>query len=225
MRWVRQKHILRVLIAGWLWFTVVGCCPPVRHGVIFRGDWSLEMNRVPWLTNRVDTHHEYSEGTVGCLLDGCADGCVDEGEIQSGFDAPGDFSNVPTMAAPPPNEGASNTTCTGTTCGICQDGGHSREKSSVELGYHNHPRFHPVPTQPVFSPRPERYSMIDSRMYAENVEPASSAETFSEPTPLPAGKEVIATPVPIPDEGWKPVQPETDKVMGASTWIFAEPAT
>src|SRR5512139_544171 len=34
-----------LLLPGWL-----GCVWPVdRHGVILRGDWSLELNRVPWL--------------------------------------------------------------------------------------------------------------------------------------------------------------------------------
>ena len=53
MGWERRRIGL-VAIACLLLAMSVGCnlCARPRHGLIVRGDWSFELNRVPWLARR-----------------------------------------------------------------------------------------------------------------------------------------------------------------------------
>lgn len=112
-----------------------------RHGMILRGDWSLEMNRVPWLNSRTQSYDEVGRA-------GCSEGMILQPPAQpescvevSGM--PGACG--PQMAAhrcPPPP----------LVCRKCA-GAHgagaaaSPPQQQVALS-----RFHPVPTRPVFTP-------------------------------------------------------------------------
>lgn len=111
-----------------------GLCNP-RHGMILRGDWSLELNRVPWLNSRTQNYDETGGESCG-----------------------------PGMALQPPEgcAGASRTpiACPSPVAHTCPRGGVlcrtcgrqspvSPSSTEQQLGYS---RFHPVPTRPVFTP-------------------------------------------------------------------------
>ena len=66
----RTRCCRRALLGCALLLVVTGCCYRPRHGVVVRGDWSLELNRVPWLVNRTQSLGEYSVPRDGCLADG-----------------------------------------------------------------------------------------------------------------------------------------------------------
>ena len=116
--------------------TSLGGChvPNPRHGIVFRGDWTLELNRVPWMAERVGGSYQQpstscdscqSETNIGrsevcdddmCIAQNCNPGlgCLVKPCLSQSLPAP-QMSNAPT------------------------GGGHSR--------------FFPVPTRPAFSRR------------------------------------------------------------------------
>ena len=109
-----------------------GCCHPrCRHGVLLRGDWSLELNRVPWLANRSLSEQD------------CSEGCTAECGLPA-RDA---------LADKPPEGGANQECLIGQRCRypLC----HSSDTYSAvtESSCPAHPRLHPVPTRPVFTPQ------------------------------------------------------------------------
>ena len=112
--------------------------------MILRGDWSVELNRLPWLNSRANTYQDCSNGETECAG-------------SSGFGA-----GLPTKDLPDANQ-TGNSPCRSSTCEICRGSGPEMvpESSAESTGYHNHPRFHPVPTLPVFLPRPDRFFFND----------------------------------------------------------------
>jgi hypothetical protein len=102
-----------------------GVCNP-RHGTIIRGNWSLECNRVPWLTSS-----PLGNGEGGCATDVMAP--AGTGEV-----------GVPVACAPdacPPGAMA---------CHTCAHAGPTGPAPPPQQMGHS--RFHPVPTRPVFTP-------------------------------------------------------------------------
>ena len=88
-------------------------------------------------------------------------------------------------------------------------------------GYYNHPRFHPVPTQPVFMPRGDGYSVTGSGWHQHETPPLGER--------LPGGQRLDALPrpelVPTPPAGSeqseKTGQPRPlEKISGAGSWVF-----
>jgi len=66
-----------------------------------------------------------------------------------------------------------------------------------------HPRFHPVPTQPVFLPRIERCMGIGENADWHGMDATDFAREPTQRAPSPPTVEVIPTPHPEVDEGWK----------------------
>lgn len=66
----RTRCCRRALLGCALIVLITGCCYRPRHGVVVRGDWSLELNRVPWLVNRTQSLGEYSVPQDGCPAHG-----------------------------------------------------------------------------------------------------------------------------------------------------------
>ncbi len=169
---------------------LLGCCllllcsgcfrPRVRHGLVLRGDWSLELNRVPWLKDRSTNLGTYSEPPDD--LDWTY---INQNGFEEGY--PGEFSETPSAPAagptpkigpphhiPPPSQAspslqtnpepeADQTSVRGAShlqvcrmCGArgpagrCRTCGHP--EPPTQSGY-AHSQYHPVPTQPVFSRR------------------------------------------------------------------------
>ena len=80
MRSAKRSLVGQVMMGCLLLVVCSGGCFRPRHGVIVRGDWSLEMNRVPWLVSRTDAHEECSVSAVDCV-----GGCLPEGEMSAGL--------------------------------------------------------------------------------------------------------------------------------------------
>ncbi len=123
-----------VLILGLL-ITSVGCgmCNP-RHGMILRGDWSLELNRVPWLNSRTQNYDE----TGG---DSCPAGMAVE-PVPSAAAAAAPVSCLSSIGRGCPSRGLGCRTC-------APPGAADSTSPAQQLAYS---RFHPVPTRPVFTP-------------------------------------------------------------------------
>ena len=80
--------------------------------------------------------------------------------------------------------------------GCCKPGAMAGGADSPD-GYYNHPRFHPVPTQPVFTPRPEPLAAAppDHLNDLESVPPGVPNRL-----PPPIAPEPIPSPAPMPPQ-------------------------
>ena len=177
--------------------TSVGCMRlPIRHGMIVKGDWSLEMNRIPWMKGRGDAYQQPSD--AGAVQGVCV------AEIDSPF-----VSGVPRLAA-----GAQS----------C-DHGCGSAVQGPPAGYHNHPRFHPVPTQSVFGPGAGVAPDTGVQTSPAVLPPVRKMPKSLEPPPMPPETENIPTPAPSP-----PVSPNDQTASRRNpgnqqaSWIFS-PAT
>jgi len=203
-----QRAIIRrvgpVAIVCCLLLTCAGCCGlRPRHGLIVRGDWSLELNRIPWLASRGG---EYQAPGAPCL----------SGETMSPADAGQGASVLPAVAQ------MCGPQCVGQ---MCNHRGTRRSpvavaKPAAGPGYHNHPRFHPVPSQPVFSPRADRFPSVSGGTSSPAYpEPGLGAPPNDGATPqkqLPP--EEIPTPPPSSSTA---AQAETaEETSKSSSWIF-----
>ncbi len=159
--------LVAVLAAG-------GCAWPCRphYGFILRGDWSLELNRLPW-------------------IESCGSGadCAAAGSESIPAPAPEPLPELPADA------GSAHVDASQAACASCARvrqlawwlrcwrGGCGQTAdapgSAVAWG---HSKFHPVPTRPVFWPR---------RPVALAAGPAQSQE-FPSPTPAPPQAESSA---------------------------------
>lgn len=117
-----------------------GCWPRARHGLVLRGDWSLELNRAPWLANRSESYQEASpdcvptlQGTAAGVDCAPATGCGPVPPLQG--PAPADQAACMLPGRPGPRL-------------RCASSG--QPTAAAAPAYYNHPRFHPVPNQPVF---------------------------------------------------------------------------
>ena len=192
-----------VVIACCLLPTAVGCMRlPIRHGMIVKGDWSLELNRIPWMKARDNVYQQPSER--GTIQDFCAT------EIDSPF-----ATNAVRIPSPLPTEGH----CGNAGCGSAAHG------ESI-VGYQAHARFHPVPTRSVFASEPSLAPAMNERTSpAALPPPARSTPKSLEPPPLPPETELIPTPPPALPESPKDqaaVHRETDPRQ--MSWVFS-PAT
>jgi len=192
----------------------VGCCLILvmngcgftrpRHGLILRGDWSLEMNRIPWIAQR---NLDYQQPVTGdCIESGVCGETPPQGEA----------------CAVPCGEAAS---CA--PRGRCKAGPKMQDAC---VDYLNHPRFHPVPTKPVFSPRePGSLSPVPTKDAL--TEPELIAPPAEVPNPSP---KVPVAPVPPPEKA--PIEPgelnqgdqssvprRLDTISGSPSWIFTPP--
>lgn len=156
--------------------TLLGCaCQRARHGVILRGQWSLELNRVPWISARTvcDCDAGQSDGwfisdPVGADgQDKCSSGSRLRSPAENGQPVPSPTEPRPAplpSAGPTPEELSQSPPG---RCGIvprllgrCGRAAHAVHSPVSALaatpmppGTQEHSRFHPVPTQPVFAPR------------------------------------------------------------------------
>lgn len=208
MRWVKRDSAGPAIVGCCLLITCLGCrCPRPRHGLILRGDWSLELNRLPWLNSRAKTWQDCSNGETEC------DGSCGLG------------AGLPTRGLAGANR-TGHSPCRSSTCEISpSSGAETVPGSSAEsVGYHNHPRFHPVPTQPVFQPRPDRFFLADvgppPEVHRTPVPTAAERPPIS-PAPQDPEPEVIPAPPAGSPQGWKPRGPEHQEASGdGPNWIF-----
>lgn len=139
------------------------CWPRAKHGLVLRGDWSLELNRAPWLANRSESYQEASPDCVPTLQSTAAG--VDFAPMPSPG-TPQPTTTMPHSPPPPqvPQRPAAPLPMDESACrlngGRCiSSGGSMVPVRSLaggppqEQNVYRHPSFHPVPSQPVFSRR------------------------------------------------------------------------
>jgi hypothetical protein len=203
--WEQAGRVGRIILGGLLLvaFSGCGCWPRPRHGVIIRGDWSLELNRIPWLASRDDTYQEPFSVVADCATD-----CPQTGEASAGLTTGG-----PPAARPSPGETSCRTrrcrTCGQLTCaGPVQPNGAKEE--------YLHSRFHPVPTRPVFSTRETHSAHARSPELSQGKGgiDASGGPRALAPEPVP-------TPSPEAHGGWKAKRPRAG--VGAESGLTSSP--
>ena len=188
---------------------VIACCLlpmaagcmrlPVRHGMIVKGDWSLEMNRIPWMKSR-DNVYQQQPSECATVEGICAM------EIDSPF-ATGPAS-IPSSLPIACHSG--NAGCGSAACG------------EPTVGYQAHARFHPVPTRSVFASEPSLAPAMIERTSPAALPPVRRTPQSLEPPPLPPETEAIPAPRPASPEssnGQTAVHRETGSRQ--VSWVFS----
>lgn len=135
-----------------------------RHGVILRGDWSLELNRVPWVGSRAIDRQERSELAGGCDL-----GCSPQSDCGPAVpnEAPAEDAGLEPAESqipwPPEPSDTSATFMPGGFSFPCRSCTGRRHPlwAKIAAGRVTPPRFHPVPLKPVFAPRTGQQAVFD----------------------------------------------------------------
>ncbi len=109
-------------------------------------------------------------------------------------------------------------------CGKAIPGG---ENGGAPVAYYNHPRFHPVPTQPVFTPRCDMMAAMPGNQGMDSL--PGPPQPMLRPVPSTPGKSPEEIPVPLPalprtEQGASvPGQLATAPPEGSS-WLFPSPS-
>ena len=201
-------HAWLTLLALGLSLGACGCtCQTARHGCVVSGNWSMEFNRVPWR----------QEAT-------CRSGtCEPCGSLS-------ECDGIETGSAPAARPTKADGTVGGPgrlPCRTCEQVAHrgiapGPPEPPPTAGYHNHPRFHPVPVQPVFSPRVGPLAMTDEA--SQHAAPTSGDKSAIEPdpltAPLPPEPEVIPPPPPSRENGESSGSGKIAKSRAEPSWVF-----
>ena len=124
-----------------------GCCCRTKKGIVLRGDWSLELNRVPHMQSNGPSYSGDCCAPACGVPCGCADGCRHGGAMSGGYEVL-DSSGYSGGAG-----GAG-----GGGHGAGGAGGYGAE-GGVPMPPPPQPtpaaqsRFHPIPTRPAFEPQ------------------------------------------------------------------------
>jgi len=219
-----RKTALGVVLGGCLLLLGSTGCAWQQHGVIMRHECTWELNRVPWLQRRMTSYAEGSQCSPGCLPP-APGGCVAE--------------PLPTAAPPPMIPQAEQAAMPAASdCQLCASQAPGRRirpcrgcgrgflaaapvAVAAETAHYVPPRFHPVPTRPVFapeaSPAPEVHRLMQP---PGGTMPAPQIEI------VPPMREVIPTPpASAADEDRVTQTPRRLAVRSrGSSWIFNPPA-
>lgn len=144
MDWGTRRPVGWIVAGCCLALALSGCRSHLSSGGIIRKSGSPEGNPIPWLPTGAACQEECPQ------TDGdSSSACSPESEFGPGF--PGDADGE--LIGP-------QQSCDEVPCNTCGGGGRWRRfrpramrDRPEPVGYHNHPRFHPVPTRPVFCPR------------------------------------------------------------------------
>ena len=197
---------------------VIGCCLLLacsgcyhtrpRHGVILRGDWSFEINRTPWIKQKSIAQQERSDLGTDCgpafpvAPDRQAPVPADHAPDETGVEVePSSYQSAcqpnDCPAHPAPIRGL-----LWNLCGIFHHPlGPPLEAEEV---YQNHPRFHPVPTQPTFSPRLTPMPAIEAG-------PVAKERSAPPVAPDPEAPRIEVIPPPRESEEIRVPEPEKEK--------------
>ena len=182
--------------------TMVGCMRfPIRHGMIVKGDWSLEMNRIPWMKGRDNVYQEPSELEMPQNI--CAT------EIDSPF-----ATNAVRIPSRRP------------MAGYCPDAGWGDagcgcvSESGPTVGYQSQARFHPVPTRSVFGSDPSLAPTLNERAIPAPIPPVRSVPNSLEP-PLPLETEVLPTPPASPEGPKDETAVYRETGTRPMSWVFS----
>lgn len=186
--WRTRGHLGRIAVACMLLVVCAGCLCRPRRGLTIRGDSSLRMNRVPWMTGRFGSDQE----------------CYEEGaECPPGYPMAGEMSAVHPSAPPAPDQPDIDQTYpfaaeSGSGYGIFRRYGHlwapDYGQPAAVGTCPPHSRFHPVPTRPVFLARPDPYSGAGNYAPCQGVDTSDLSRPQDDAAPLPPELEVIPDP-------------------------------
>ena len=189
-----------VMLANLLMLVLPGCGGPcVRHGVVLRGDWSLELNRVPWVE-----HRHASESSQKSCAGSPSLGISDASEA--------DCSQVTQLA--PERRHVDTATCQVQQCP-------ESPQPVVPAAYQGYPRFHPVPTHPPLvaqlSPAPPLAPLPEEGCWEPGL--ASPPGLHTSGSESSADRTGVTSPR-IAD----PLKSKSSWMEQRTSWIFSTPA-
>lgn len=208
---------------------------PTRHGVILRGDWSLELNRAPWLAGRESTYQESSSQPVMLPPDPVVEFSTEViqpmEEVSPPLEIPramGVYESDTSATYDTAPRGPVGFRLLGVLAAL-RSRFHAAEGPEA-VGYYNHPRFHPLPTGPVFAPAP-----LGEFTPALKPPPSLAPEPLATPEPLPTPAvepppEVMPPPAPSPPPptpsakaGWERRGSSASVTSKTPSWVFPPP--
>lgn len=159
-----MRRVFFVLaVAAVIFSSTVGCCCRKGKGVVLRGDWSLEFNRVPHMKSNGPQYQADCDDCVSCEATceetcGCANDCIAEGCVGgSACRMHGGGYALNGSGGPGFGGGANYPADRGVHAGGMhggfrgEEGGHMPPPPDPTPAANT--RFHPVPTRPVFEPQ------------------------------------------------------------------------
>ena len=101
------------------------------------------------------------------------------------------------------------------------------EEAGTPAAYYNHPRFHPVPTQPVFTPRCDMMAATPGNRGMDSLE-SDPSNPMLRPIPSTPGGRPEEIPVPLPalprtEQGASVPAQLVKTSPESSSWLFASP--
>jgi len=128
-----------LLAAAAVWAcSAAGCCS--KNGYILRGDWSFELNRVPFLASNGPTYQSSECGDCTAVDSQCAPACAHGAACDGPRGATRAIPHRCQHHGAPYHEGPVG------------DEMHPPMPEPPPPAHAAHARFHPVPTRPVFEP-------------------------------------------------------------------------
>lgn len=206
-----QARMAAILLAGCLLLAGFGCRPYIRRVSPVRGGLA---------------------GEEQLLLGGLAGGVLEEADPPQ---SEGEASCEPSCDAAPPEAMPCKTACCRTRRTLhLRDRLRARRllgppRAAAEVGYYVHPRFFPVPTRPVFSPRFDALGGLEGAMgpgaACEAERPSAELPLeIDVPPPAPLPEEIL-TPPPEPQE--EDLETHLPRRLAGSSeapsWIFRAP--
>jgi len=206
VRWKKRSLVGQVMVVCLLMVGSSGCCCWPRHGVIVHRGSSLEMNRVPWVVSRTDAREECSGAGVDCVV-----GCLPEGKVSACHACASPTPAPPSAVASScrPQKGRGRRLCG--RCGQASCGGPVQPVGATEP--YRHPRFHPVPTRPVFSPREDCLPGTEANVVPHGGVVSLGTVDGRKAPPV----EGIPAPMPEEGEGWRAKHPPQSGDSGSSS--------
>lgn len=169
-----MRHAIGLFLATAVLSSSVGCC--CKKGLVMRGDWSLELNRVPHMSSNGPQYQPDCDEAACCEETcGCAEGCTAGGCVGgSACRLHGGNGYASSSYGGPGFAGGAAYDHAGMHGGHHDgEGGHMPPPPNPTAAANT--RFHPVPTRPVF----ER--QVDAQIPAPAGEWVPSARSKSQP--------------------------------------------
>lgn len=163
---------LSMMAAATLLCALAGCCNP--KGFILRGDWSIEMNRVPWLAGHGAEYESCDDDSTGHECAGASCTHAHRGE---------NCKSAPCVRQPVQESAESVHSAVESETPPAEHGAHRSVTPAAPV------RFHPLPTRPVFGYRIQRTAAAESSEESPETESVEQQPGRAHASDAPASRQ------------------------------------